>query len=86
MYAVRQAEKESVKRRKILAVNSYDGEEVNDSNDKMNIFRMRKSEDHPMYEYSTWERMLRNPRTRDPVDRKGGVLFRLRFRVPFPLF
>ena len=86
MYAVRQAENESAKRRKMLALNPYDGEEVNDSKDKMKIIRMRKSEDRPMYEYSTWGRMLRNPRTRDPGDRKGGVLFRLRFRVPFPLF
>ena len=83
MYAVRQAENESAKRRKMLAVNPYDGEEVDDSKDKMKIFRIRKSEE---YEYSTWGRMLRNPRTRDPGDRKGGVLFRLRFRVPFPLF
>ena len=86
MYAVRQAENESAKRRKMLAVNPYDGEEVDDSKNKMKIFRIRKSEDRPMYEYSTWGRMLRNPRTRDPGDRKGGVLFRLRFRVPFPLF
>ena len=86
MCAVRQAENESAKRRKMLAVNPYDGEEVDDSKDKMKMFRMRKSEDRPMYEYSTWGRMLRNPRTRDPGDRKGGVPFRLRFRVPFPLF
>ena len=53
MYAVRQAENESAKRRKMLALNPYDGEEVNDSKDKMKMFRMQKSEDHPMYEYST---------------------------------
>ena len=86
MYAVRQAENESTKRRKMLALNPYDGEEVNDSKDKLKMFRMRKSEDRPMYKYSIWGRMLRNPRTRDPGDRKRGVLFRLRFRVPFPLF
>ena len=38
MYAVRQAENESAKRRKMLAVNPYDGEEVDDSKDKMQIF------------------------------------------------
>ena len=53
MYAVRQAENESAKRRKMLALNPYDGEEVNDSKDKMKMFRMQKSEDRPMYEYST---------------------------------
>ena len=67
-YAVRQAENESAKRRKMQAVNPYDGEEVDDSKDKMKMFRMRKSEDRPMYEYSTWGRMLRNPRTRDGLD------------------
>ena len=86
MYVVRQAENETAKDRKMLALNPYDSEELNDSKDKMKMFRMRKSEDRPMYEYSTWGRMLRNPRTRDPGDGKGGVLFRLRFRVPFPLF
>jgi Plant transposon protein len=30
--------------------------------------------------------MLDNPRTQDPSDAKGGKLFRLRFRVPFPFF
>ena len=50
-YAVRQAENESAKRRKMQAVNPYDGEEVDDSKDKMKMFRMRKSEDRPMYEY-----------------------------------
>ena len=81
MYAVRQAESESAKRRKMLAVNPYDGEEVDDSKDKMKIFRIRKSEDRPMYEYSTWGRMLRNPRTRDPGDRK--VEFYLDFASGF---
>ena len=27
-----------------------------------------------------------NPRTQDPTDKKGGVLFRRRFRVPFHVF
>ena len=39
----------------------------------------------PPYDMSCWSRMLVNPRTQDPTDRKGGVLFRRRFRVPFPL-
>lgn len=30
--------------------------------------------------------MLVNPRIQDPDDRKGGKLFRRRFRVPYPLF
>jgi hypothetical protein len=30
--------------------------------------------------------MLVNSRTKDPSDPKGGKLFCLRFRVPFPLF
>ena len=42
MYAVRQAENESAKRRKMLAVNPYDGEEVDDSKDKMIIFSYSK--------------------------------------------
>ena len=49
-------------------------------------FRHRKWEGRPPYDMSTWGRMLVNPRTKDPVDRKGGMLFRRRFRVPFPLF
>ena len=48
-------------------------------------FRPRKWEGRPPYDMSTWGRMLVNPRTKDPVDRKGGILFRRRFRVPFPL-
>jgi hypothetical protein len=76
MYAIRQADIQSAKRRKMLSMDPYDFEEVSY---KDKIFRMRKSEDRPMYEYSTWGRMLLNPRTRDPGDRRGGVLFRLRF-------
>ena len=30
--------------------------------------------------------MLLNPRLQDSSDRKGGQLFRCRFRVPFPVF
>jgi hypothetical protein len=51
-----------------------------------NVFRHRKWEGRPPYEMSCWGRMLVNPRSRDPGDRKGGVLFRRRFRVPFPLY
>ena len=49
-------------------------------------FRHRKWEGRPPYEMSCWGRMLVSPRTKDPVDRKGGILFRTRFRVPFLLF
>ena len=31
-------------------------------------------------------RMLVDPRSKDPGNRKGGVFFRRRFRVPFPLY
>jgi hypothetical protein len=74
------------KRRRMLFVDPFEVDELDDDREKVKIFRVRKSEDRPMYEYSTWGRMLRNPRTQDPTDRKGGVLFRTRFRVPFPLF
>ena len=50
------------------------------------FYRHRKWEGRPPYDMSCWGRMLVNPRTKDPTDRKGGVLFRRRFRVPFPLF
>ena len=46
----------------------------------------RRWEGRPPYDTSCWGRMLVNPRTKDPTDRKGGVLFCRRFRVPFPLF
>lgn len=49
-------------------------------------YRYRRWEGRPPYEMSCWGRMLVHPRTRDPTDRKGGVLFRRRFRVPFPLY
>lgn len=44
------------------------------------MYRQRKWEGRPPYY------MLEDPRTQDPSDRKGGTLFRLRFRVPYPLF
>lgn len=50
------------------------------------LFMPRKYEGKVPYEYSTWGRMLLNERIKDPADRKGGKLFRLRFRVPYPLF
>ena len=49
-------------------------------------YKFRRWEGRPPYEMSCWGRMLVHPRTRDPTDRKGGVLFRTRFRVPFPLY
>jgi Plant transposon protein len=51
-----------------------------------NYYKHRRSEERPDYAQSCWGRMLDNPRTQDPSDAKGGKLFRLRFRVPFPLF
>ena len=53
---------------------------------KKRDFSNRKSEKRPQYELSTWGMMLANPRSKDPGDRKGGQLFRRRFRVPFPVF
>lgn len=50
------------------------------------VYRHRKWEERPPYHMSPWGRMLVHPRTKDPTDRKGGKLFRRRFRVPFPLF
>lgn len=38
-------------------------------------FRHRKWEGRPPYDMSTWGRMLVNPRTKDPVDRKGECYF-----------
>ena len=53
---------------------------------KLKLFIPRRVEIRPTYRDSTWGRMLLNPRIQDPVDRKGGRLFRKRFRVPFPMF
>ena len=50
------------------------------------VYKFRRWEGRPPYEMSCWGRMLVHPRTQDPTDRKGGVLFRTRFRVPFPLY
>ena len=48
--------------------------------------RQRKWEGRPNYMESTWGRMLRSDRINDPTDRKGGKLFRRRFRVPYPIY
>ena len=77
---------QSAKRRKLLFVDPFEVDDMNDGIGNLIIFRVRKSEARPMYEYLTWGRMLTNPRTQDPTDKKGGVLFPRRFRVPFPLF
>ena len=50
------------------------------------VYKFRRWEDRPPYEMSCWGRMLVHPRTQDPTDRKGGVLFRTRLRGPFPLY
>ena len=49
-------------------------------------FVQRRVEKRLIYSQSTWGMMLNNPRFKDPNDRKGGQLFRRRFRVPFPVF
>ena len=66
---------QSPKRRKVLFVDPFEVDDTNDGIEKLTIFRVRKSEARPMYEYSTWGRMLMNPRTQDPTDKKGGVYF-----------
>jgi hypothetical protein len=53
---------------------------------EMKNFRPRKYEGKSNYLTSTWGRLLFNARIRDPTDKKGGKLFRRRFRVPYPLF
>ena len=68
---------QSAKRRKLLFVDPFEVDDTNDGIEKLIIFRVRKSVARPLYEYSTWGRMLMNPRTQDPTDKKGGVLFRL---------
>jgi Plant transposon protein len=65
-----------------------EGAEIEQEHQKVKQFfyRQRKWEERPPYHMSPWGRMLVHPRTKDPTDRKGGKLFRRRFRVPFPLF
>ena len=41
----------------------------------------RVMEERSPYSLSNWGRVLVNPRYKDPVDKKGGILFRRRFRV-----
>lgn len=75
------------KRRKRIAA-MYEAERVHRDAER-NLprpFRTRKWEVRPNYALSTWGRMVVHPRTKDPTDKKGGVLFRRRFRVPFPVF
>jgi hypothetical protein len=64
--------------------------EVKDEEERSEVrksyYKHRRFEERPPYAMSCWGRMLVNPRTKDPSDAKGGKLFRLRFRVPFPLF
>ena len=50
------------------------------------VYKFRRWEGRPPYEMSCWGRVLVHPRTQDPSDRKGGMLFRTRFRIPFPLY
>lgn len=50
------------------------------------IFSQRRFERRPNYDQSTWGLMLANPRSQDPSDKKGGQLFRRRFRVPFSVY
>ena len=52
----------------------------------MKLFKPRKYEGRPNYMASLWGSLLSNDRVKDPADRKGGKLFRRRFRVPYPIF
>ena len=54
--------------------------------EKIKERRHRKWEDRLNYMASTWGRMLQSNRINDPTDRKGGKLFRRRFRVPYPIY
>jgi hypothetical protein len=53
---------------------------------KLKLFKYRKSDDRPLYHMSTWGQLLLSRRIKDPIDRKGGLQFRRRFRVPYPIF
>lgn len=57
-----------------------------EANKQNKIFKPRIYEGKPNYEASDWGRMLTNDRMKNPLDRKGGKLFRRRFRVPHPIF
>ena len=49
-------------------------------------FKPRLSSQRPNYMDSTWGKILRDKKFRDPTMRRGGKLFRRRFRVPYPMF
>ena len=53
---------------------------------KRRPYSPRIMEERPPYELSTWGRILTNPRYQDPADKRGGILFRRRFRVSYPMF
>lgn len=71
-----------IKRRK----SNVEEHNIEEGRKHMEGYKFRKVEARPNYDQSCWGRMLAHPRTQNPVDRKGGMLFRRRFRVPFPLF
>lgn len=77
-----------LKRRKLKLDESDEMEELEEEMDSLKhySFRQRLWEGRPPYHLSPWGMMLVHPRTKIPNDRKGGKLFRKRFRVPFPLF
>ena len=54
--------------------------------EEIKVRRHRKWEDRPNYMASTWGRMLQSNRINDPTDRKGGKLFRRRYRVSYPIY
>ena len=61
-------------------------ERIKEGRIQTRLFMPRKYEGRVNYDYSCWGMMLVNDRMKDPGDRKGGKLFRRRFRVPYPLF
>jgi hypothetical protein len=61
-------------------------ERIQEGRIQTRLFMPRKYEGKIDYDFSCWGRMLVNDRMKDPGDRKGGKLFRRRFRVPWPLF
>ncbi len=71
-------------------LNSDDGKDFLDSiikpGDVVNVrVRHRMPEDRVDYDQTPWGLMLKNPAVHDPNTRLGKC-FRLRFRVPYPLF
>ena len=63
---------------------------VADRNIMMNLkprgYSPRDMEERPPYSMSTWGRVLVNPRCKNPFDKKGGILFKRRFRLSYPMF